>query len=360
MREIISLLLLIFSIKCEDWYDEVNGHSKDDSDYGYAGSANNPFTDFYLCSERKYRAHFLDDDNDTWSEEFTACQPVGNGRYIDGIAINGGKGTSARVNLIWESPPKKEYDIFHPSGYSGTLGFPIQGLYTFGDENYRSGYKLHSSSAENEVAKRVIYNLFKTNYIFNFDYENETEIFNNSKINITILLLNSSKIKFRGKVMIKINNNKVIDSNYKHLVNKNLIKLINEKIGSDFNTIKNTFEELFFNNLKNGDISINFNWLQNKIEIDVGSKIKYDYYAYRGGFRINIYLSDEDLYLLSKVKEIIKGMLSYSGMKIPDSIKELLSNFNSFKKADEIMNFLGIYSYIPEAAIIFKIISDFL
>ena len=63
MREIISLLLLIFSIKCEDWYDEVNGHSKDDSDYGYAGSANNPFTDFYLCSERKYRAHFLDDDN---------------------------------------------------------------------------------------------------------------------------------------------------------------------------------------------------------------------------------------------------------------------------------------------------------
>jgi hypothetical protein len=145
MREIISLLLLIFSIKCEDWYDEVNGHSKDDSDYGYAGSANNPFTDFYLCSERKYRAHFLDDDNDTWSEEFTACQPVGNGRYIDGIAINGGKGTSARVNLIWESPPKKEYDIFHPSGYSGTLGFPIQGLYTFGDENYRSGYKLHSS-----------------------------------------------------------------------------------------------------------------------------------------------------------------------------------------------------------------------
>ena len=108
MWKIIALLFLIFIIKCEDWYDDdANGHSKDDSDYDYAGFANNPFTDFYLYSERKYRVYFLDEGNETWWEEFTTYQPIGNSRYIDEIAINGGKGTSTGVNYIWESPQKK-------------------------------------------------------------------------------------------------------------------------------------------------------------------------------------------------------------------------------------------------------------
>ena len=112
--------------------------------------------------------------------------------------------------------------------------------------------------------------------------------------------------------------------------------------------------------MKNGNIAINFKWLHNKIEIDVGSKILNNHYSYRGGFRINLYLNDEDSELLTKVKNICKAILSYSGKKIPDSITELLSNFDSFKKAHEIMNFLGIYSNIAETAILFKIMSDYL
>ena len=358
MNMLIILLLLIISLKCENWYSEVNGHKRDASSNGFAGSTNNPFTDFYLCSERKYRAHFYGDDKNIWSEEFTACQPVGNGRYLDGIAISGGKGNCARVDFDWEDPIIRKYDIFNSNGYSGTLGIPIQCILIFGDEYYRSGYKLDNSSAENEVAKRISYNLFKTNH--SFSYKNETEIFNNRKINFTILLLNVSIVNYDGKIILKIGDNKIINSNYKHFVNKNLINLINEILEYDFNKIKGSFEKLFYKNMKNGNIAINFKWLQNKIEIDIGSKILNNHYSYRGGFRINLYLNDEDSELLIKVKNLCKAMLSYSGKKIPDSITELLSNFDSFQKAHEIMNFLGIYSNIAETAILFKIMSDYL
>ena len=75
IKNIINILFLLLTSKCQNWWDEVNGHLIDDSNYGFAGSFGHLFTDFYLCSDRKYRVHYL---NDKWSEEFTACQPAGN------------------------------------------------------------------------------------------------------------------------------------------------------------------------------------------------------------------------------------------------------------------------------------------
>ena len=160
--------------------------------------------------------------------------------------------------------------------------------------------------------------------------------------------------------MVKIDNGKISNSNYKHFINNNLIKHINEIIGTDFNIIKKSFENLFIKSMNNSNIAVNFNWLENKIEIDVASKIMGDHYAYRGGFRINIYLNDEDFELLLIVKKICKFMLSYSGKKIDNSIMTLLSDFDSFKKTNEIMNYLENYSNIAETAIFFKIISGFI
>ena len=51
----INLLLLIVSLKCENWYSEVNGHKVDANNW-FAGASKNNFTDFYLFSEKKYRA----------------------------------------------------------------------------------------------------------------------------------------------------------------------------------------------------------------------------------------------------------------------------------------------------------------
>ena len=60
------------------------------------------------------------------------------------------------------------------------------------------------------------------------------------------------------------------------------------------------------------------------------------------------------------VKKMCKYMLSYSGKIIDNSIKALLSDFDSFKKTEKIMNYLENYSNIAETVLFFKIISGFM
>ena len=110
----------------------------------------------------------------------------------------------------------------------------------------------------------------------------------------------------------------------------------------------------------NGTIIINFNWLQKKIGIDVAIKVDSNHYGYRGGYRINIYLSNEDSELLLKVKNVCKIFLKISGKKIPSSIKEILLNFDNFENVNSIMNFLDTYSSKAEEVILLLILSPFI
>ena len=43
-------------------------------------------THFYLCGDHHYRVHYLGDPRDQWTGGYCNCDPVGNGRPIDGIA----------------------------------------------------------------------------------------------------------------------------------------------------------------------------------------------------------------------------------------------------------------------------------
>ena len=62
----IILLFLLFSANCVVyWLKEVSGHNQ--SDYGFSGAIYYRNTDFYLCSERKYRVHFEGYPDDDWS-----------------------------------------------------------------------------------------------------------------------------------------------------------------------------------------------------------------------------------------------------------------------------------------------------
>ena len=79
--------------------------------------------DFYLCSERKYRVHYSDDDKYIWSEEFSACQPVGVCRKIDGLAINGGKPYACRTRDSWPDEFTFDYNISNSNGgFAGEIG----------------------------------------------------------------------------------------------------------------------------------------------------------------------------------------------------------------------------------------------
>ena len=361
IKNIINILFLLLTSKCQNWWDEVNGHLIDDSNYGFAGSFGHLFTDFYLCSERKYRIHYLNDETNNWSQEFTACQPVGNCKqYIDGIAISGGKRYCVRANNIsyelWQKE-KTGYNISNNDGFGGKYGQAIDGIYIYGDDYYRSGHYFIKCSNEKEVAKNVTYDIFRAN-ISNIEYI-ETSIYNNKNNNITVQLLNLSKINFKGSITIKIEKNKTIDSDWGGLIGNNIKNLLKKSIDININDLKNSFEKLFCKNMANGNIAINFIWSQRKIEIDTSTKILPDNYSYRGGFRINIYLN-ENSELLSKIKIICEIFLKYCGKKSILSIKELLSDFNSYDKLDIIMNELGIYSNMAEGVILLKILSQML
>ena len=152
--------------------------------------------------------------------------------------------------------------------------------------------------------------------------------------------------------------------NYKGLISKNLNKLLSESVGFDINFIDDT--KSFIENaisshvFQNGNIAINFNWPKNIIEMYVFAKLTIEENIFRGGLIFKIYLNDKDSELLLKVKKICKALYKYSGKKIPESIKEILLNSNSFNTIGEVINNLGVFSTIAEEVILFTIVSPIL
>ena len=362
MLIICFLLSLFLAVKAEIWYKEISGHDPNDAQNGRLHVWHNYFTDFYLCSERKYKVHYLKEK--VWSKEFTACQPAGKGIFLDAISISGELNYSVKFDDAWQKE-KNKYDINNSDGYAGKFGKEIDGFYTYGDELYNAAFNLGSSTNENEVAKRIIQNLFFIDdYSFNYDSETEIELEDNTNIRITVLLLDSSKIKLKGNLILKIEKGDKLYTNYKGLRTDNLNKHLNKTTKLNMYYI-DLIEKFFEKNIKDtglryGIISINFEWSLNVIEIYINSKLYDEFYAFRGVARINIYLKDEDLYLLSLVGAICKSLLKYYGKKIPKDIKELLSNLDSFKKVEPILNLIDSYSIVTEEIIFYAILSTIL
>ena len=372
MCNIFILFFLIYSIICEseNWWSEITKHDYTTDD-GYSGNPPKIANDFYLCSERKYRLHFVGDDKNTWSEEYTACEPAGINRGIDGLAISGGlpyqvynDGWSGEVEGYNTTDPNGwlpySQEFNREKGFASRVGMPLMAFIVHGDEIYRCSdthRPQYLASNEKLVAQRVIYNLFEINCTFN-NYDNEIKIDTpgDKKINVTVILLKRDKINFEGKLRIKIEKEKIIKTNYG--ISESYNNFLNDLLDFDIKNFSEKFENLMMTKgLSHGDIIINFNWLQNLIEINVAVKIKFDFYGYRGGVRIKIYLNDNDFELLSKVKQICKAFIRYSGKRTPKNLKNILSNLNSFKKIQEVIKFLDVYSVPAEEAIFFTVLS---
>ena len=356
----LKLIIIIFNIfliiKCQEWYGEITLYDQD-NEMGYAGDKKTNFTDFYLCSERFYRVHFFGENKDIWSEEFTACHPVGNCKqYIDGISISGGLKYRIRIRDDWKGEIKK-YDINDPYGYAGILNRNINAISIEGNEIYRAGKYLAPCSNEKEVLINFINIIFGRN-LTDFNYNNEEIIYNDTKNKtlISIKLLNSSDITLKGKIEFKIKeDNKIINSFFGELIGNNLRNHL-KSINIDIDNIKLFMENIFLTSMPYGNVAINFYWNQRKIEIDIGIKIKPNHYSYRGGYKINIYLNDEDFELLTKTKSICEIFLKYSGKKSLKEIRELLNDCDSFEKLEKIMNELDVYSTVIEEIILYLIL----
>ena len=115
---IVELCVLFIQIKNDRWYPAVNGYDISDHNNGYAGDSDAICVDFYLCGKRKYRVHYLGDDKNTWSGNFTNCDPAGIDREIDGICIYGERSYKGRLfdTGLWANVVKNWNISNHENG----------------------------------------------------------------------------------------------------------------------------------------------------------------------------------------------------------------------------------------------------
>jgi len=290
----VSMIILLFSkiafCEKETWLGEVTGYSTKDTKNGYAGTRGKAVTAFYLCGERLYRVHYLGDDKDSWTGEYRGCdEPIGIGRKIDAIAISGGHNYRIRYYKgNWEKEVHG-YNIYDSvNGYAGTLGKPIDAIMVDGGDIYRVAYGDESSNIE-QVSKRVIENLFGISD--NYNFERETTIIDNPVAKVTVILLHHFTREGNGIIKLVVNDGEISDI---RIGDTDLISKVNEILDSKLNLAKTNIKSSFADGMLNGEIQINTYWYEKRIELVAGSKITRNYYSFRGGYKINIYLKDNN------------------------------------------------------------------
>ncbi len=319
---IILVLILFIIIKSETWYGAVTGADTNESKNGYAGSRGKALTHFYLCGGRHYRVHYLGDPKDQWTGEYSDCDPVGNGRSIDGIAISGGKEYRVRLkNGDW-LPMVHGYNIYdYNNGMAGKYGHEIDAVLVKGGDSYRFGYGPSTSLIEN-VASKISQNLFGVTKEFNF--ENNLGILENNKVMVFGKLVHKIDAELQeGIIKLTINENNVVNADWSGLMPEKVNKFLKQII--NVYKIQTSFESKFSAGLVNGDVSVKIFWLEKKIEINVGSKITKDHWTYRGGVKYTIIMKDDhDDYQKSK-KRYMVNLHDVTLQKI----KDFLDNFKN-------------------------------
>ena len=347
MKIIILWFGLIFSIKGELWFSKIKSYNMGDFKTGYAGDNVQNMTDFYLCGKRHYRVHFLGDDETNWSREFTNCEPVGDGRKIDAIAIDGGLEYVVSVNGIDTFQPiVKGYDITDPNnGFSGKIGTPIDAISVQGGEIYRFGF-LENSSNPVSVAKRIIemlFNIKKTNS----ELEEEIEIVNNNKFRATSRILSNHEINFEvNNNMLRLVFNFYTRKNYEYLVDDDFGGEIDDDLNEIIETkfgFKDDLKLKFKDLIHCGWVSIYFFWDERKIQIEIATRIYQDIDNLRGGNRIIIDLKNDDVKLLNKIKEIVLLMSRYTDINGRNNIKIIMESFTDIAKLSEVEKNIPMY-----------------
>ena len=259
----IALINIFKKIKTERWFDPVTGYNTYDFNNGFAGSSNEPAIDFYLCGERKYRVHFLDDPPSNWSQNFSNCDPVGNGRKIDGICIYTTKSYKVRLhNGNWWTRIIKGCNISnHKDGYTGKLGSPLSCIAINGGNPYRIasviiGQNFISSNPKNS-SDRIIEKIFGknvknfANYNEEYELDLSAETNNNNKFynfRAKIILINNTNLNLDGDGIKFIVHKKNINYSFwgGNEINKNFNKQLKNIINFDINEERKKFEKILY------------------------------------------------------------------------------------------------------------------
>ena len=338
MLKYFLFILLLSVIKSETWEAPVWGFDQNDWKNGIAGRPGYSITGFYLCGGRNYRVHYLGDPKDSWTGEYSWCDPVGLGKPIDGIAISGGKWYGVRRKKGKWIGNVNGYDIKDSkNGYAGILGVEIDAIIVQGGDEYRICHG-GTSSVPEQVANRVVNNIFGVSKSYNYDWE--TTVVNNRMTEVKVKLMSKWNINYDGAIKFVIENNSLKEVDWGGLIGDDLYKSLKEAIGFDINNVKYKFEKGFTEGMANGNVVINIYWVQRKIEIDTGIKITKDSTSIRNGFRITIHIKDNDD-IFGKIKKVIKIFVFALG--------EFLNNILRLMTSFSFGNFEQIPQLIPQA-----------
>ena len=321
-------LLLIIECESETWFDEVTGYNENDHINGYAGSKGKSITAYYLCGNRHYRAHYIGDSSNSWTGEYSSCDPIGIGRKIDAISISGGKYYKVRYkNGKWETPVNG-FDIFDSkNGYAGTLGKEIDAIMIEGNEVYRVAYGDESSNVE-KASIRVIQKLFGITSTYEFN--KERTIIDNSYGKVTVTLLHSVYFDYKGIINLVIKNHNIPDIN---IGDTNLIEEINKILNKNIPNISLNIKHSFSQGINHGDVEVKtYFWPDKKFEYTVGIKIAPNHFSYRGGFKIIFYLKDNNDFMNQKLALCVQPFYKRAPPLVKAGIDGILNAANGVIK----------------------------
>ena len=363
---LIFILKLLLLINCDTWFGGGDGYDTENHQSGYAGSSNAKIVDFYLCSKRKYKVHFLGDDEKKWSKEYSNCDPVGEGRYIDGFAVDGEEQYMGRLYLAPNWQVAVIGNNISNDEFVGELGKNLACIAIDGEEFYRVAYyrnidgkytELKPSNPKN-VTDRIINLLFENEVknVAEYGIENELNINENKLFKADIILLNIYELYISdGGIKIIFENMQCIYSDWGENIGSYLNKKIKDKINIDFNKERKYFEFIISNETIHGIVIIHSFWNEGKIQIDSGIKAVNNVPSFRGGYRMNIYLkNNKDL--ITKIKDIFEIFINYEDIKKRKIIKEKLKDFNDIKHISDIINHFSQKSNIIISGIILLLV----
>ena len=369
---IITLCILFIKIKNDRWYGLVNGYSIIDHNYGYAGDSTAKCVDLYLCGKKKYRVHYLGDDKNTWSKNFSNCDPAGIGREIDGLCIYSNRRSyKARIYATndW-TPVIKDCDINdHELGYAGELGNTLSSISINGDDYYRFGYIKEKdpiiSSYNKNVSDRIIKLFFgekienKVENITEYELDLSLDKKNSNKLSYleaTIQLLKNEELNLNGDKIkyVFYTTTDTHRSIYGNTINNSTIKKLKDIINFDYNEEIIKFHQEMATNIMRGIITIHSNYKEKRIQFDVGSKVMENVNGFRDGIRLNFILKNDNNFI-ELIKKTIKCFVGYLKINERKIVMDKLKDLNDMSKLDEIMKLISPYDLLVTQIIVLYI-----
>ena len=284
---------------------------------------------------------------------YSSCTPCPEGYYADIEGSDHCKHCPENTNSYMGS----SFCFECPKG-EGYCGGQIETKYDNREQYNRNDNILENIKYE-EFGESITKNFFGVSIEFNNNYE-VTFLIPGYKI--TVQLFNAISFEVKGDIQFKIENNELKSVEYGNEIEKNILRIrdqVEKALSGKYKILSHTLlRQKLCNVVSNGDISINYDFITNKMEIIIVSKIENGIYENDVGIKYIIEPTKIDFgYLVKEIADAVVNIEAPQFFKLIidmtfDAIKDLLHAKNIFYLFGQIIVviILIIFSLIMAAA----------